>query len=127
MSHIATATTQLVNVNADIMTETLERVTARHQDAAFTAVEQGWRVDLPVQSPWGKMQGWIEVAPNLQGQIGFRYDTDYQDIAKQLQAEIVQEYTSLALQVAMLRAGWTNVQQLADEPGIRSVIKGVRA
>jgi hypothetical protein len=55
------------------------------------------------------------------GRIAFVYDTDYEQAAQALQAEIVQEYVALALKVALVRQGY-RVQETAGQQGTRSIV-----
>jgi hypothetical protein len=132
MSHIASCTTKLVNVNQEIMNLALEQVAERHQGAqlgvpVYRAPNARWSIGVPhKRNPWDT-HGTARVAlvEDAEGRLTFVYDTDYAEAAQALQAEIVQEYVALALKVALVRQGY-RVQDAAGQQGTRSIV-GVMA
>jgi hypothetical protein len=133
MSHIARCTTRLVNVDQAIMDETLRQVAERHPGAQVgvkgvygVPSNARWSIGVPTDY----RPGWnptgvagVAIVEDARGVITFVYDTDSPEAAA-LKAEIFQEYTALALKVALLRQGYS-VQEAAGQPGARTVV-GVR-
>jgi hypothetical protein len=132
MSHVARCTTKLVNVSQEIMNLALEQVAERHQGTRLGMRVRGapnarWSISVPARrNPWD-IHGTARVAlvEDAGGRLTFVYDTDYEQAAQALQAEIVQEYVALALKVALVRQGY-RVQDEARQQGTRSIV-GVMA
>jgi L-ascorbate metabolism protein UlaG (beta-lactamase superfamily) len=132
MSHIARCTTKLVNVSREIMDLALEQVAERHRVARLgvrvrRVPNARWSIAVPhKRNPWD-IHGTALVAlvEDAGGRLTFVYDTDYEQAAQALQAEIVQEYVALALKVALMRRGY-QVQETAGQQGTRSIV-GVMA